>query len=424
MNRTLDGVPRSRWLRGLLTAVAAAVVGCAQLPPVPPAPPVVAQVTTPASPQPSVPEPPPPIAPEHPTIPKSLDRPAYFPIGIFNVPLDDLGHARSLGFNMVQNYQAEGTVKSAGSVAPIDRLQDYLGAVESAGLGAMLGLPRHAIANGDDAEIRHRVEQLRGHSALKAWYLFDEPELQGVPASAVGRVARIVEELDRTRPTVLVLAQPPRRVAAKGYFDLSDVIMVDPYPYTRAGADISSVYRFVAEAVLLARGGRQVWATIQAHGRGPGGQGYGLLEPPYRELRNMVFQALAGGASGIFFFCYKCSEFDLTRTAQGMANVRRVVGEIHGLSALLSSPAPPRSLIRLIAAPGLVYRTFEHDGAFWLLVVNTARTELRFSAELRQGRMPAAIGVPAEDRSLASADGRLNDSLGPLDVRLYQVPLP
>lgn len=421
MDFTPRGGSSARWARVLLAAVAAAAVGCAQLVPAPVAAPQA--LALPSS-RPSLSERPPPVAADQPTAGERLETPPFFPIGIFNVPLGDLEHVRALGFTLVQNYQAEGTVKRSDSAASVDRLKDYLRAAESAGVGVMLGLPRHAIAEGNDEEVQRRVQELRGFRALKAWYLFDEPEMQNVPASAVARAAAIVRRLDGTRPTVLVLAQPARRVAAAGYFDVGDVIMVDPYPYTRPDADVSSVYRTVAEARLLVRGGKPVWATIQAHGRGPGGRGFGLLEPPWRELRNMTFQALAGGASGIFFFCYECSQFDLRRTPQGMENVRRVVGEIRALSSMLLSPPPMQSNVRFTAAPGLVYRAFQHDGFLWLLVVNTTRTELRLNAELHRGAMAATIGVPAEGRTVASTDGRLVDALGPLDVRLYQIPLP
>lgn len=409
------------WLtaRALLIGSVVVILGCAQTAPAPEVGPAVA---VPLSPPPAVPE-----QAQHAPAPQAralgtLGDSPFFPIGIFSVPPGDVGRAAGLGFNLVQTYRAEGSKKSASSAASIDWLQDYLRVAEAAGAGVMLGLPRHAIAEHNDDEIRRRVQRLRGYAAVKAWYLFDEPELQDVPAPTIDRAARIVDEIDGTRPTVLVLARPPRQTAARGYFDVTDVVMVDPYPYTRAGADISSVYRTVAEAALLAAGQRQVWATIQAHGRGKGGPGFGLLEPPYRELRNMTFQAIAAGASGLFFFCYKCSQFDLTRTTLGLNNVRRVVDEIRGLAPLLASPAPAQAPLRVTAAPGIVHRTFLHDGLAWLLVVNTSRTELGFSAE-RQN-VAALVGAPGVPNALNSGEARLGGFLEPLEVRLYQIPLP
>lgn len=365
-----------------------------------------------------------PIGTDSPAATKPGEAAALFPLGIFSVPQADIPHAASLGFNLVHTYQGEGSVKQVGSAASIEWLQDYLRTAAAAGVGAMLGLPRRHIVEGDEDELRRRIEQLRGVPALRVWYLFDEPDVENVPASVVDRTARLLGELDGTRPRVLVLAQRPQRLAGKGYLDIGDVIMVDPYPYVRAGSDVSSVYRHVAEAALLTRGRQQVWATVQAHGRGPGGKGFGLLEPPYLEMRNMAFQAIAAGASGLFFFCYKCGQFELTRTPRGLDNLSRVVGEIRGLSALLLSQPPSRSLFRVTAAPGVVYRAFEHDGFLWLLAVNTTRTELRFSAELRAGKLPAQILIPAEQRFVASADGRLDEALRPLDARLYQMSPP
>ncbi len=415
----------SRAFRALLTAAAVALAGCAQLAPSPgaPVPTPVAAVPAPLQQPPSEPRKEP-MGEASPPVARAMGAAPFFPIGIFSVPPGDVAHARSLGFNLVHTYRAEGSLKEVGTAAPIEWLQDYLRAAEAAGVGVMLGLPRRAIIDADQDEMRRRIEQLRGSPALRVWYLFDEPEIGNVPASAVGRAAELIDEADGTRPRVLVLAQRPQRVAARGYLDVGDVIMVDPYPYVRPDSDISSVYRHVAEAALLTKGRRQVWATIQAHGRGPGGRGFGLLEPPFQELRNMTFQALAGGASGIFFFCYECGQFELTRTPRGLENVSRLVGEIHSLSALLLSQPPSRPPVRVTAAPGVVYRTFEYDGFLWLLVVNTARAEMRFSAGLHDGTMPAQISIPAEKRSVSTVEGRLDDVLRPLDVRVYQMPLP
>ena len=55
--------------------------------------------------------------------------------------------------------------------------------------------------------------------------------------------------------------------------------------------------------------------------------------------------------------------------------------------------------------------------------MNSERRELGFSAELRTGTMPTEISIPAEGRSLNSPNGQLEDLLGPLEVRLYRIPV-
>jgi len=354
-----------------------------------------------------------------------VDGEPCFPLGISCVPPTELAHARALGFNLVHTYRGEGTANKEGSAASVEWLQDYLRAADAAGVKVMLGLPRHAVVNAEYDELHQRVEALRPFRALAVWYLYDEPDIEKVPASAVNAVARIIDELDGTRLKAVVVAGSPSRAADQGYLGVADITMVDPYPYVREGADVSVVYRTVAEAARVTRGNKPVWAVVQAHGRGPGGsgRGYGRLEPPYPELRNMAFQAIAAGARGLLFFTYKGSAFDLTRSPQGQANIRRVVAEIRDLVPMLLSPPPAEPLIRFLSMPGLVSRSFLHDGAAWLLVVNSERREMGFSAELRTGTMPTEISVPAEGRSLNSPNGRLEDLLGPLEVRLYRIPV-
>jgi hypothetical protein len=239
----------------------------------------------------------------------------------------------------------------------------------------------------------------------------------------VDAVAQIIDEHDGTRLKAVVVARSPSRAARQGYLGVADITMVDPYPYVHEGDNVSVVYRTVAEAARITQGHKPVWAVVQAHGRGPGGRGYGLLEPPYLELRNMAFQAIAAGAGGILFFSYKGSEFDLTRTPQGLANIRRVVADIHELVPMLLSPSPEEPPIRFLSMPGLVSRSFVYGGAVWLLVVNSERREMGFSAQLRTDIMPAEISVPAEGRSLNSRNGQLEETLGALEVRLYRIPV-
>jgi len=355
----------------------------------------------------------------------NVDGDPFFPIGIYSVPPTELAHARALGFNLVHTYGGEGSANKAGSAKSIEWLQDYLRAADTAGVKVMLGLPRHAVVNADYDELHRRVEALRPFRALAVWYLYDEPDIEKVPASAVNAVARIIDELDGTRLKAVVVAGSPSRAGEQGYLGVADITMVDPYPYVREGADVSVVYRTVADAVRATPVSKPVWAVVQAHGRGPGGsgRGYGRLEPPYPELRNMAFQAIAAGAGGILFFTYKGSAFDLTRSPRGQTNISRVVAEIRDLVPILLSPPPAEPLIRLLSMPGLVSRSFLHDGAAWLLVVNSERREMGFSAQLRTGTMPTEISVPAEGRSLNSPNGQLEDLLGPLEVRLYRIPV-
>jgi hypothetical protein len=355
----------------------------------------------------------------------NVDGEPFFPIGIYSVPPTGLAHARALGFNLVHTYGGEGAANKAGSAKSVELLQDYLRAADTAGVKVMLGLPRHAVVNADYDELHRRVEALRPFRALAVWYLYDEPDIEKVPASALNAVARIIDGLDGTRLKAVVVAGSPSRAAEQGYLGVANITMVDPYPYVREGADVSVVYRTVADAVRVTRGNKPVWAVVQAHGRGPGGsgRGYGRLEPPYPELRNMAFQAIAAGARGILFFTYKGSAFDLTRTPQGLANIRRVVAELRDLVPMLLSPPPAEPLIRFLSMPGLISRSFLYDGAVWLLLVNSERREMGFSAQLRTDIMPTEISVPAEGRLLNSLNGRLEETLGPLDVRLYRIPV-
>lgn len=358
-----------------------------------------------------------------------VDGKPFFPIGIYHVwPPEKLEEAKSLGFNTVHSYAGEGSKDKDTAKSP-EEMRAYLDAADKLGLKVFMGLPRFQVVKGDAQRLEERVKLLRDHPALLAWYLFDEPHHQKVPAGAVQASADLIRKHDPNHPTVLVLCLIHERQKYHAdhpeYVSLPDVLMTDRYPREPKKADLSPVAREIAVARRLVKDEKPIWTVVQLHGRGPGGAGYGLQEPDWIELRNMTYQALAAGAKGITSFAYAGSQFSLAKSPEGMKNARRITGELGALAPILLSDEPKAPPVAVGKADGVLSKVFVHDGKAYVIVVNLKNAEpvSVTVAPAPGGKLPAEAQVLFEDRPVKTADGKLTERIEANGVRVYELPL-
>ncbi len=355
-----------------------------------------------------------------------IDGKPFFPIGIYSVLPDKLAHARELGFNTVHTYGGEGNKKRDNAKSP-EQMRAYLDAADKLGLKVFMGLPRFQVIKGEAKRLEERIKLLRGHRALLTWYLFDEPFHQKVPAAPVQASADLIRKLDPNHPTVMVLCLLHKRrgVHEKNpvFVSMPDILMADRYPLTPRNANLSPVAQDIAVARRLVKDAKPVWNVVQLHGKGPGGAGYGLKEPDWAELRNMTYQSLAAGARGITFFAHCGGQFNLCKSPQGLKNARRIATELGTLSPILLSDRPARPAFAVEKNKAILHRSFVHGGKAYLIVVNLTRQNTTLSFSRVSGRMPAAIKVLFEGRTVKTAGGKLVEELEPVGTRVYEVEM-
>lgn len=102
---------------------------------------------------------------------------------------------------------------------------------------------------------RSRVEQLRNHPAVFAWYPVDQPDWQKIPPTQAMALASIIRGLDRTHPIFTTLFEPDRW---SEYFDTADIIGVTPYLLRRSAISSDSPEK-VTETI------RRMRADLQSH---------------------------------------------------------------------------------------------------------------------------------------------------------------
>ena len=148
--------------------------------------------------------------------------------------------------------------------------------------------------------LTERVNALKDHPALMGWFVSDELPLSDIPM--LKRRQRWMEELDPDHPTWY--AQDVVR-EARHYLGVADVIGLDPYPIPTK--PIGLVYSTECQGVTNTFGAVAKWMIPQAFGWGwlKRRETKGQRAPTQKEMANMGWQAMAGGANGLLFYAYQ-----------------------------------------------------------------------------------------------------------------------
>lgn len=224
-------------------------------------------------------------------------RPAFFPVGVYGAPKEDLPLVKHAGFN---------TVFAVAS-------QDYLDAARQAGLKVLATAGTSAGQGFDPARARLAVASLDAHPALWSWYLIDEPDLHNVPPGEVVAARRHFRRVGARKPTSLVVFDGG---SAADYGSIPDWMMVDRYPVP--WAPIWTFGHHVRLARLGTPGRTPLVAVLQAfsweHYPDMLGPSYpGPFRPPTQlEMENMAHQAMVVGVDGLFFYAWKARDWDAT----------------------------------------------------------------------------------------------------------------
>jgi Beta-galactosidase len=273
---------------------------------------------------------------------------AFFPIGIYDVPEDYFDEVAAAGFNLLINPNMD---------------MGDLSKAEAAGL--------RIIPYINLEKMEEEVARAQGHSAVMAWYLFDEPDLNKMPPETYRAHAERLRKLDPTRPIYLTLWSPKRY---RDFVPVCDIFAPNPYPITHLLAEDNRL-QIVGMALDIARQGapgKAIWAIMQSFWAEP----HWPRNPTPQELRAMVYLALNHGARGIIHFSWKSGDRPLIKHPALWAEIKKLNGEIRALKgALLVPPTWPPDIRRMreftphpLTQTGLDI-AFRPYGRVWLLTI-------------------------------------------------------
>jgi hypothetical protein len=245
---------------------------------------------------------------------------AWFPIGLYDVPIEAVPLAAEAGFNLIVNS---------------DTTTEYIDMTSAAGIRVAPYIRAERIPE----EVAAAAEK-----EIFAWYLMDEPDLNGMSPEEFHAFARRLRRHDKERPIFLTVWSPNR------YFDYvegADILAPNPYPIRSSNPvenHLESVGRTV-DMALAAAAGRPVWTVLQTFWAEP----IWARNPTPDELRAMAYLALNHGSTGLIYFSYRSGDRTLPEHEELWRAVKRINGEVGALRAALLVPSERRAVsVRMV----------------------------------------------------------------------------
>jgi hypothetical protein len=361
---------------------------------------------------------------------------AFFPLGFMGLSSvgslpEKLADVAAGGFNVVHTFR---------SVQEIGEAEDYLSQAEAVGLQVIQNMPSCRAFGSDnpvcdefgadvwsEAEWGEFISALAIHDNLVAWFLPDEIRDYTAAANLYTWV-HIYDPLDRP-----VFANPGtyRQSTLVLFPAFSDFVWTAAYP--EYGGDPRAMVTYAMRQDADACRGTSVrWgAILQFFDSAEFGRSGGY--PTAHELRADSYQAIIGGAKGLWYFNYEMGrtlDEDLWEAISTVAD--EIVG-LGGLDEVTLSPEVPQTITKtIVSGPtqspivrGEVYDSIQtlqkrHEGIY-LFAVNVATDTVRSEFGNLQTRSDT-VEVLFEARTIAIENGSFSDSFAPNDVHVYFIP--
>ena len=294
--------------------------------------------------------------------------------------------------------------------------REHLDICHAKGLLVTCGVD-HGFDQADEGKqwMTERVNALKDHPALLGWFVSDELPLSDLPM--LKRRQGWMEELDPDHPTWY--AQDVVR-EARHYLGVADIIGLDPYPIPTK--PIGIVHSTECQAVTNTFGAVAKWMIPQAFGWGwlKRRETKGQRAPTQKEMANMGWQSIAGGANGLIFYAYQHlsepHEDPEDAFEPAWARTKAMAGEFKKyMDVFLSIDAAPKAES---SNGDVAVRTWRHNGDTYLLAVNCTTNAQRAVITLSE---PVGKVVSADFAPVPEIDGnKVNLTLEPISYLMLR----
>ena len=254
--------------------------------------------------------------------------------------------------------------------APFNCLMPYVWPKRSQlDLCAKRGLKAFAnIKSFRNGDVKKRIDPIRDHPALLAWYVNDEAPLADIESYV--SLYRTLREVDPQHPAWAVM---DRLDDLRDFLPTCDIMGLDPYPV--AQKPIGMVAERIRGGKTALFGTMPVWIVPQAfdwtwyrpHLRGK------ERPPTLDEIRSMTWQAIAEGAKGVVFYSFHglFKYADKSTFDSLWGSIVEVTREVRRLEEILLSFEQAPEVVGASSVLGV--RTWRLGDAVYLLMVNTTR---------------------------------------------------
>lgn len=340
-----------------------------------------------------------------------VDGQPFFPLGLYTYRQDteqDLKKIADAGFNAVMPYESfhmtfdrqKGLIRYGDSlgVKTLYSLKDFF-THQQAPYGG--GLPR----------VKEYIEALKGEPGIITWYLADEVGPDQV--ADLESFHQAVLTLDPGRPTWKVDFRPEKWKLFENGFD---IFGLDWYPVSWLPIDTAG--SAAVDTARLLRGSRTFWGVPQIHNLKFYNPAATSERPPtLSEMRNMAYQYLAAGATGLVFYSYYDVHNDPDATPEERwALVSKMAAELKPMLPILLSTETPAETA--VTGEGLMHFSRKHEGKTYLYVINTSSMEHRVAAVT----LPDAANVTVNGEARTPDENRqVGIPLRPLDIAKVEI---
>lgn len=265
------------------------------------------------------------------------------------------------------------------------------------------------LSDNEAQALRNRLNDIKDHPGVFAWYLADEPELRPALPERLRRIYEVCRDTDPYHPCIML---NDTIAGIFKYVDSGDILMPDPYPCFIQGGlaaqPIEKTSKFIKACQEAGKGRKAIWVTPQAFNYGDYGR-KNQRGPTATELRNQLYQAVVHGAKGFLWYTYSHThnypDLDL-----GMRWLSFEVADLK--AAILADPAEVVALDVDAPEPDHIHVSPRFvDGHLTIFAVNTATRPQDVTLTLKGAgakalAKQAPFRVVSEDREirLASAN--------------------
>ena len=330
----------------------------------------------------------------------------WMPIGMFCVNEKQMiKEFAGTSFNILQSYPL--TWQS------VEEILDYLNEADRWGLGVTMnpaGLHTEKGKPGSDETAFLKIHTLKGHPAIKAWYIGDEPELRALPPSRFRDVHDYCISETPKIPTWIVIHRVDNRNFTYDYWGAANVKGIDPYVYDRPLDHIRNVTDH-AKAVYPEK---PIWTVVETHAKNEN-----TPFPSTAKIRAMTYDAIIQGATGIFYWGYYCSKdpiWRLKKYPEQLEETERLARELAEwtpwiLEAPIVDQQPGGDLHLVLRRQGNEYLVF---------MVNAYAGDLAMKITFDLAGMPVNMTEYQLGKEIVLTNSTVTDTLERWGVRIFQ----
>jgi hypothetical protein len=292
----------------------------------------------------------------------------FFPVGLYALcpTANELNMIGAAKFNCVMPYElwqkplAEQSVyltnaQRAGvkTIYPVNQI--YEGPNWNGNLGSWTG---------EMEVLEGLVNTFKNNSNILAWYNCDELGLDMIPR--MKSHYELMKQLDSKHPVWMVDYQVDSYSQYLGTFDACGQ---DWYPI--AWDPIGSVAVKAETLLQQTGGGLPIWNVVQASNLQIYHPDQSWQRPPtLQEMRNMAYQNLAKGATGLIFFMFDDLKWDPDATFNSRwADMSQLGQEFSNMSPILLSTATPVSI--QVSGNNVIWFSRAYNNVTYLYLVST-----------------------------------------------------